>query len=241
MPGLVEPGYTVLFQGDSITDANRDREATQPNNPQGLGRGYALLAAATLLRRMPGVRCFNRGISGNRVSNLTERWDADCLALKPDVVSILIGVNDTWHGTAKGTPENGTDLDRFDTLYRELLDRTLQALPGVSLVICDPFVTEAGAVLEMAFHPDIDRRRDLVIAIAEDYASRCRLAHVRFQSVFDEAIAACSGTAPGNPGNPANAGSPGAEPVYWTHDGVHPTLAGHALMAEAWLDAVASA
>ncbi len=209
----------VLFQGDSITDALREKNNPQPNDASSLGNGYARLAAARLLADSPGVTVHNRGISGNRVWHLRDRWDADCLALKPTVVSILIGVNDTWHGVAKNqpvdTPEGGTSLPEFDRIYRELLDRTKRSLPGVKLVMGEPFVLECGAVLEMNFHPDIDKRTQLVHAIAEDYAD----VFVPFQSVFDEAVKR-------------------AEPAYWAHDGVHPTLAGHQLMADVWLKAV---
>src|SRR5690606_14706489 len=129
------------------------------NSVESLGRGYAFLAAARLLERLPGgsLRVFNRGISGNRVTQLAERWKADCLDLRPTVVSILIGVNDTWHGTAKGTPENGVPLDRYEATYRQLLQETAAALPGVRLVLCEPFVLRCGAVNE-AWFPEFDER-----------------------------------------------------------------------------------
>lgn len=212
---MISATDVVLFQGDSITDAGRMREDPKPNDPASLGNGYARYASARLRCDVPGVTVHNRGISGNRVWNLRDRWQQDCLDLKPTVVSILIGVNDTWHGAAKGTPENGTPLDQFDQIYRKLLDDTKATLPGVKLVICEPFTTEAGAVLEMDFHPDIDERANLVKIIAQEYAD----AWVPFQSVFDEALKR-------------------AEPAYWAHDGVHPSIAGHQLMADAWIEAV---
>ncbi|HJS08718.1 MAG TPA: GDSL-type esterase/lipase family protein, partial [Pirellulales bacterium] len=97
---VVEPGQTILFQGDSITDAGRDRALeSEPNSSKALGGGYAWLAAAQLLVDAPqaGYKIFNRGISGNKVYQLAQRWQADCLDIKPDVLSILIGVNDYWH------------------------------------------------------------------------------------------------------------------------------------------------
>lgn len=221
---LLSPADTVLFQGDSITDAGRLKDAPQPNDPASLGNGYARLVAARLLADVPGITTHNRGVSGNRVTYLRDRWQQDCLDLKPTVVSILIGVNDTWHGVAKGTPENGVGLDEFDRVYRQLLDDTKAKLSGgsggagVKLVICEPFTTEAGAVLEMDFHPDIDERANLVRMIANDYAD----VFVPFQSVFDEA---CKHAAPD----------------YWAGDGVHPSLAGHQIMADAWLAAVRGA
>ena len=97
--GTIKPGDTILFQGDSITDAGRKRDDSAANSDVAMGRGYAWLAAAQLLIEKPdaGLKIFNRGISGNKVYQLAERWQADCLDLKPNVLSILIGVNDFWH------------------------------------------------------------------------------------------------------------------------------------------------
>lgn len=212
---LISPQDVVLFQGDSITDAGRVREDPQPNDRDALGHGYPRLAAARLLCDQPGVTVHNRGISGNLVTDLALRWDDDAFALQPTVISILIGVNDTWHGVAKHTPEQGTTLPEFDRVYRNLLQETRDRLPKAKLVIGEPFVLECGAVLEMNFHPDIEARIELVHAIAKDYAD----VFVPFQSVFNDAIQR-------------------AEPAYWAFDGVHPTLAGHQLMADAWLEAV---
>ncbi len=97
---LIAKNDTVLFQGDSITDMGRSRDtAASPNNASALGVGYASLAGLEVLVDRPddGLKVFNRGISGNKVYQLAERWDADCLDLKPNVLSILIGVNDIWH------------------------------------------------------------------------------------------------------------------------------------------------
>ena len=212
---MIQPTDTVLFQGDSITDGGRVRDDKPANDPEALGLSYARLAAASLLVDHPGVKCFNRGIGGNRIGDLTDRWDADCLELTPTVVSILIGVNDTWHGVANSNPDGGTPLDRFDHDYRALLQRTRDALPDVKLVLCQPFVLECGVVADLNFHPDIDERRKLVDAIAADHAD----VYVRFQDAFDEAIKR-------------------AEPEYWARDGVHPSLAGHTLMARTWIEAV---
>lgn len=212
----LQPHDVVLFQGDSITDAGRKRDQPLPNDAESLGRGYPCLLAARLLNEVPGLTVHNRGVGGNRVADLRDRWQADCVDLKPTVISILIGVNDTWHGVAKNNPENGTTLVEFDRVYRELLADTKEQLPGVKLVVCEPFVTECGAVTELNFHPDIDERRELVRAIAEELAD----VYVPFQSVYDAALRRH------------------ADPAYWAFDGVHPTLAGHELMAEAWSEAV---
>jgi lysophospholipase L1-like esterase len=208
-PADLPENSVILFQGDSITDAGRDRKATGPNDPSALGRGYPCLLAAALLADHPKARLkvYNRGISGNKVPDLADRWQADALALKPKLVSILIGVNDIWHKLAGRY--GGTVAD-YETGYRALLERTLRELPGVRIVVCEPFVLRCGAVNERWF-PEFDQRR----AVARKLAESLKLCFVPLQSMFDRA----TGDAP---------------PQYWAGDGVHPTLAGHALMAKTW-------
>jgi lysophospholipase L1-like esterase len=213
--GLVGTGDTVLFQGDSITDAGRDRgQEDKANNARALGGGYAFLLATHLLARQPAdnLKIYNRGISGNKVFQLAERWDKDCLALKPTVVSILIGVNDIWH-TLNGNYQGTVEIYARD--YRALIERTQRELPGVKLVICEPFVLRCGAVNDKWF-PEFDLYR----AAARRVATDANAVFVPFQSMFDEA-------------------SQEAAPAYWAADGVHPTMAGSYRMARAWLDAVA--
>ncbi len=205
----------ILFQGDSITDAGRDRGKADANNPQALGQGYAHDAAARLLADHADMNlaCYNRGVSGDKVWQLAERWRKDCLELKPSVLSILIGVNDTWHGMKSG--REGVPLDRYEQVYRQLLRDTQAALPGVRLVLCEPFVLRCGVVTEQWF-PEIDQRRAIVRTLADEL----KTVFVAFQSAFDQALARQP------------------RPEYWLHDGVHPTMAGHALMAETWVNAV---
>jgi lysophospholipase L1-like esterase len=209
----LKPGSVVLFQGDSITDAGRDRKSDQANNWTALGRGYACLVAGGLLADHADaqLKVYNRGISGNKVPDLAGRWQEDALALEPDVLSILIGVNDIWHklsGRYDGTVED------YETGCRELLEKTLSALPGVRIVVCEPFVLRCGAVGDTWF-PEFDQRR----AAARRVAEQLSLTLVPFQAMFDEAVDA-------------------APPEYWAADGVHPTLAGHALMTKTWRSVV---
>jgi len=214
----LKPGSAILFQGDSITDAGRKMDGPlAANDPAALGSGYAAKTAVKLLTQFADLdlQIHNRGISGNRVTNMRDRWQADCLDLKPDVLSILIGVNDTWHGVASGIPANGVGLPEFDRVLRELIAGTRKALPGMTLVICEPFTTEAGAVLTMHFHPDIDERRAIVRAIAADLAD----VFVPFQDLFDDLCTL-------------------APPDSWAGDGVHPTDAGHEKMAAFWMQRV---
>jgi lysophospholipase L1-like esterase len=213
---VVSEADVVLFQGDSITDAGRKKGGEPvPNDQPAMGSGYAWLAAADLLVDNPdwGLKIFNRGISGNKVYQLAERWDADCLDLKPNVLSILIGVNDIWH-TLNGN-YNGT-LEKYKTDYHALLERTRKALPKVKLVICEPFVLRCGAVNDKWF-PEFDHYR----AAAKHVTDAFRATFVPFQAMFDEAVKY-------------------APPAHWAADGVHPTSAGAALMAHTWLRTAAA-
>ncbi|MGH2642522.1 MAG: GDSL-type esterase/lipase family protein, partial [Chitinophagaceae bacterium] len=128
----------VLFQGDSITDMGRNRSAKGPNDNSGLGASYPFIAAAELLLHHPdkNLQIYNRGISGNVVPQLAARWDEDCTALKPDILSILIGVNDYWHTLGGGY--TGT-LDSYHKDYDALLARTMKELPKVKLIIGEPY------------------------------------------------------------------------------------------------------
>ena len=208
-------GAVILFQGDSITDVGRNRSLeAQPNHPGALGDGYPFLIASYLLATRPelGLKIYNRGISGNRVPDLDARWQADSIDLKPDVLSILIGVNDIWHklnGRYDGT------IEQYEQQYAALLERTRRALPDTRIVVCEPFVLRCGAVNEKWF-PEFDHRR----AAARRQAEAAGVTLVPFQTMFDEAVAKSS------------------DPAYWAADGVHPTLAGHAAMAMKWLETV---
>ncbi len=207
-------GDVLLFQGDSITDARRNRKKQQANAPDALGGGYVMLAASELLGRLPGkdLKIHNRGISGNKVYQLDERWQQDCIDLEPDVLSILIGVNDYWHmrdGRYDGTPKV------YANDFRSLLERTRAALPDVKLVICQPFIlTDTRAVDESWVEP-FSAYQDLAAGIATAFDATW----VPFQEAFNEAVSLASAT-------------------YWTGDGVHPSLAGAELMARTWLNAL---
>src|SRR5436309_104101 len=165
-------GTVVLFQGDSITDAGRDRSVTDPNSARALGSGYPLLVAAAALAAHPdrGLRFYNRGISGNKVPDLAARWAADTVALAPDALSILIGVNDFWHTLSHGY--TGTVQD-YEQQYTALLDDTPRALPQVRLLVLEPFVLRTGAV-DACLFPEFDQRR----AAAARLASHARAGFV---------------------------------------------------------------
>jgi lysophospholipase L1-like esterase len=210
----LKKGNVILFQGDSITDAGRNKEDSSFNNPRALGSGYAMLTAAAILEKYASLdlKIYNKGISGNKVYQLAERWEKDCLEIKPDVLSILIGVNDIWHklnGQYNGTVE----IYRKD--YIELLERTKKALPAVKLVICEPYAVRGVKAVDDKWYPEFyDYQK-----AAREIANMFDATFIPFQKVYDEA----QKRAPG---------------VYWTGDGVHASFAGAQLMAQAWLAVV---
>jgi lysophospholipase L1-like esterase len=207
-------GQTILFQGDSITDAGRNKEDMGFNAGRNLGSGYPVLAAASLLRKYASLdmKIYNKGISGNKVFQLAERWDKDCIEIKPDILSILIGVNDIWH-KLNGRYDGTVEIYRRD--YIALLERTKAALPNVELIICEPFAVNGVKAVDEKWYPEFyDYQK-----AARDIAARFGAVFIPYQSVFDEA----QKLAPGS---------------YWTGDGVHPSLAGAQLMAEAWVSVI---
>jgi len=172
-----------------------------------------LTASQLLLKHAAkNLKIYNKGISGNKVYQLAERWDADCLALKPNVLSIHIGVNDYWHTITNGY--KGT-IETYIADYHKLIDRTKQALPDVKLVICEPFGLKGVKAVDDSWYPTFDLFRKAARDIANEY----KATFVPWQSVFDKAVES-------------------APAAYWNLDGVHPSIAGEALMAEAWLKAV---
>jgi lysophospholipase L1-like esterase len=204
---LLEQNDHVLFYGDSITDCGR----TGNNSNDGMGVGYPYLCAAALLARFPrlGLKFTNQGISGNRICDLESRLAKDVLSAKPTVVSILIGVNDTWHQHSHGV---ASPLPEFAACYARVLEG-LRAIHA-RLLIMEPFMlpTEADRVV---MREDLDRR----ITIVRDLARQFGTLYLPLDGMFH----AASTTTP---------------MTYWASDGVHPTAAGHALIAKAFIDAV---
>ena len=210
----LEKGMTILFQGDSITDAGRqNRQNPNPNEQASMGNGYASMATAALLTSKPelNLSIYNRGISGNKVHQLDARWQKECIDHQPDVLSILIGVNDIWHGL--NGRYDGT-VDTYENDYRALIQRTRKALPDVKLLICEPFVLRCGAVNDKWF-PEFDHYRAAARKVADEHSA----VFVPFQSMFDQALQF-------------------APAKHWAGDGVHPSSHGAALMADFWLEAV---
>ncbi|MFH1118290.1 MAG: SGNH/GDSL hydrolase family protein [Bacteroidota bacterium] len=204
----------ILFQGDSITDSGRNKEDNSYNNARVLGSGYPMLAGAALLEKYASLnlKVYNKGISGNKVYQLAERWDKDCLEIKPDILSILIGVNDIWHKL--DGKYNGT-IEIYKNDYIALLERTKKALPNVKLIICEPLAVKGVKAVDDKWYPEFYGYQKAAREIATQFGAT----FVPYQKIYDE----------------AQKQAPGA---YWTGDGVHPTLAGAQLMAQAWLAAI---
>ena len=206
----------ILFQGDSITDAGRKKDSNFPNHAAELGSGYAMLAGSQLLYEFANknLKIYNKGLSGNKVFQLAERWEEDTFNLKPNVLSVLVGVNDFWHSLTSGY--KGT-IKTYNDDFRALLDRTKQKLPEVKLIIGEPFAVTGIKSVDEKWYPAFDDYRRVAREIAESY----KAVLIPYQSIFDKA----QKIAPGS---------------YWTADGVHPTLAGAQLMSHAWLKAIKS-
>ena len=200
----------ILFQGDSITDAGRSRTEDWL-----LGRGYPLLVEAALGFEEPGEHVFlNRGISGNRIVDVYARIKSDIINIKPDVMSLLIGVNDVWHEL--GENPNGVDADKFYKIYAMLIEEIKEALPNIKIMILEPFVLEACSTTEHweFFKSEVLKRGEMARKIAENY----NLTFIPLQAGFD----ALAKKAPNE---------------YWLGDGVHPTPKGHEYIKTQWLNA----
>jgi acyl-CoA thioesterase I len=197
----------VLFQGDSITDANRDR-----NNEIDLGAGYPAMIAAWFSALYPAkrVRFINKGISGNRVKDLFERWEVDCINLKPTWVSILAGINDTWRRYDSHDP---TPANVFEENYRCILQQIVDRLDA-KIIICEPFLLPVPDD-RVAWREDLDPKIAVVRKLAREFGG----VFIPLDGVFAQA-------------------SVNRDPSFWLPDGVHPSPAGHALIAQAWLKAV---
>ena len=199
----------ILFQGDSITDAGRSRE-----DEKHLGIGYPRFVSGELALDNPGeYEFFNRGIGGNRIVDIYARIKKDLINLKPDVMSILIGINDVWHEVGE---QNGVDAEKFFNVYSLIIEEVKSALPNIKIMIMEPFVLKARATEENwdYFETETAKRQEMAKKIAEKY----NLKYIPLQDKFNEAAK----LAPND---------------YWLGDGVHPTYAGHELIKREWIKA----
>jgi lysophospholipase L1-like esterase len=199
----------VLFQGDSITDGGRQRTGSDFNHI--MGQDYAYILAAETGAKYPerNLTFLNRGIGGERVVDLAARWQTDTLDLKPNLLSILVGINDTLM-----TGDKSETVDQYKTIYDKLLAETIAALPNTKIVLGEPFLLPVGKhqANYAAELSEVKKRQAVVRLLAAKY----HLPWIAYQQAFDHACLK-------------------APAQYWAWDGVHPTYAGHALMVEEWL------
>jgi len=209
---FLRQGDTLLFQGDSITDGGRQRTGSDYNHI--MGQDYAYVLAAEIGAEYPerGFIFVNRGISGDRVAELAARWEVDTLDLKPSLLSILVGINDTL-----GRGPRSETVEEYERTYDKLLADTIAALPDAKIVLGQPFLLPVGKYKDGYAAEMVEVKKRQVVV--ERLAAKYHLPVVLYQKVFD---AACEKT-------PAD---------HWSWDGVHPTYAGHGLMAKEWLRTV---
>jgi lysophospholipase L1-like esterase len=208
-------GMTVLFQGDSITDGNRGR-TLDPNHI--MGHGYAFSIASRWGADFPStdLHFYNRGVSGNMVSQLKARWQTDCLDLRPNVLSILVGINDAARLMDKSSVDP-KDLQEFEDTYRDLLQQVRKQDPQTLIVLCLPFLAPVGKVKDKweRYQSTVSSFTLSVRKLAVEFDAVV----VDFQMVFQK-------------------GAERAPDSYWIWDGIHPTVPGHELMAREWLKQV---
>lgn len=206
----------ILFQGDSVTDAGRIRE-----NPTNLGAGYPHLLGAHLgFEYGTKYECLNRGIAGSRTKDVIKRAPTDIFDLNPDVISLLIGVNDSWIGDNSRT---GTDTSLYVEDLESLLDLIKQNLPKTKIILLEPFIVKGSLTATDQEHPgrwetcsvDVYAHAEAARKTAQKY----HLPFVELQSEFNKAI------------------SSSGDAAHWVYDGVHPAPAGHELIKREWLKA----
>ena len=209
-------GTTLLFQGDSITDMKWGRNQADRNHY--LGHSYVYLIASRLMMDMPDANLtfLNRGISGNTVGDLKSRWTKDSLDLDPDVLSILVGVNDVGRAVRANSK---VDLVRFETDYRSILTQSRERNPDLKIILLEPFVLSVTHVRDAwdAWRGQTDRIRPIVESLAEGFEA----IFLNTQDLFDHAAMR-------------------TDPSHWIWDGVHPLPQGHELIARHWVEAVAT-
>lgn len=197
----LKENMTILFEGDSITDAGRSRE-----NDGFLGFGYPTLVAATMQAWYPELylKFINRAVSGNRTIDLVQRWAADAETIKPDVISIMIGINDTWRRYDSNDP---TSTEAFEANYRNVLERSKKLTDD--LIIIEPYLQLVQPGQENWLKDDLVNKIGVCRKLAVEFGTE----YIPMHSIMQEAAKLAS-------------------PAYWAADGVHPTWAGHALIAE---------
>lgn len=229
---LSAEGWRVLFVGDSITDGGWGRSggsmaSAEERNQRDLnhlyGHSFMLFCAAELESRYPehGDSFANRGISGYTLADLHARYEQDVVALNPDLISVLIGTNDVDRHL-RNHPDKPFDVEAWERSYRDLLVRYRTAHPSMRLVLCTPFTAEAGRLRGTQNFAERTKYlaacSEVVARLAEEFGAKL----VRFDALFEEVATE----------------HPSVAAEHWIWDGIHPTAAGHRLMADRWLEAV---
>jgi lysophospholipase L1-like esterase len=200
---------TILFQGDSITEACRDR-----TKDADMGTGYVKMVANRFSTEYAGkrVRFLNRGVGGDRVRDLKNRWQKDCLNLEPEIVSILIGINDT---VGKYFWNKPTSTKSFEEDYRIILEQTHDIL-GAKIVLLTPFIVYM-TKLQLINKIVLKQKIGAVKKLSKEFQTLL----IPLDRIFDEATRKRAAT-------------------YWSTDGIHPTQMGHSLIAQSWLKSVSA-
>lgn len=198
----------LLFQGDSVTDWYRER-----SDIHNLGSGYAMFAAQLIAEYYPEIswEFINKGVSGDRTKELLARWQEDCIGLKPDILSIMIGINDTWRGFDSNDP---TSAETYEANYRRLLE-DVKAHTHAKIIMMEPYLlpTDPKKQWRADLSPKIDAARRLAREFADVY--------IPLDGLF---AAACVDH----------------EPAFFSDDGVHPTEQGAKFIAQAYLNAMSA-
>ncbi len=208
---------TILFQGDSITDAGRNRE---DGHTSSLGFGYPQLVSGYLGFENPDqYKFYNRGISGDRAASLYARVYRDTLNLNPDYMSILIGINDVWHNLTR--VKSGQAMGRFEKAYDLLIEEIKADSPNTKIMLLEPFVLEGSATCNTDEMPDrleiFKTGAKAAAQITKKLAEKHGLVFVPLQENYD-----------------ALAEKMPARDILI--DGVHPTAIGHEVIKRAWLE-----
>ena len=199
----------ILFQGDSVTDAGRDR-----SDPHDMGNGYPRFASAMIQDSFPDTEFefVNLGISGNRTEHLVARLESDFIEIQPDIVSIMIGINDVWHHYAHEFVE--TTDEQFEKNYRFVLD-AIKSRTNARILMIQPFLLETVDPAKQVLCEELARKQAIIKRLADEYAD----AYLPLDEILHQEV--------------------DADPAEYSRDGVHPTPDGACRIGEAYLGAIA--